>query len=92
MSRSCEHLAHKVIDDLVVNESALAEPLHRNPILVTALNPVIGYLKAADIAKTAYTEKRPIIEVALEKTDLSRSELNALLDPARLTHPHDQHD
>ncbi|WP_037337165.1 class II fumarate hydratase [Saccharospirillum impatiens] len=92
LSRSCEHLAHKVIDDLWVNQDALAEPLHRNPILVTALNPVLGYLKAAEIAKTAYADNRPIIEVALEKTDLSREELESLLDPARLAHPHRQND
>lgn len=92
MSHSCQHLAHKVIDDLRVNDQAMSAPLHRNPILVTALNPVLGYLKAAEIAKTAYAENRPIIEVALEKTDLSRKELETLLDPARLTHPHRQTD
>ncbi|PIQ40076.1 MAG: aspartate ammonia-lyase, partial [Thalassolituus sp. CG17_big_fil_post_rev_8_21_14_2_50_53_8] len=54
-------------------------------ILVTALNPVIGYLKAADIAKQAYKENRPVIDVALEHTDLSREELERLLDPKLLT-------
>ena len=57
----------------------------RNPILVTALNPIIGYEKAAEIAKKAYKEGRPIIEVALEETDLSESRLKKLLDPAKLT-------
>ncbi|WP_127556318.1 class II fumarate hydratase [Saccharospirillum alexandrii] len=92
LSQSCEHLAHKVIDDLKVNHEALSGPLHRNPILVTALNPVLGYLKAAEIAKIAYADNRPIIEVALEKTDLSREELESLLDPARLAHPNRQAD
>jgi len=59
--------------------------LARNPILVTALNPIIGYEKAAEIAKKAYKEGRPIIEVALEETDLSESRLKKLLDPAKLT-------
>lgn len=92
LSRSCEHLAHKVVDDLTVNHEALSGPLHRNPILVTALNPVVGYLKASEIAKTAYADNRPIIDVALEKTDLSREELESLLDPVRLAHPYRQHD
>ncbi|MEP4544532.1 MAG: class II fumarate hydratase [Saccharospirillum sp.] len=92
LSQSCEHLAHKVIDDLKVNHDALSGPLHRNPILVTALNPALGYLKAAEIAKIAYADNRPIIEVALEKTDLSREELESLLDPARLAHPYRQTD
>ncbi len=63
----------------------LEEPLARNPILVTALNAVIGYDAAAAIAKQAYQAGRPIIEVAEEQTDLSRAELERLLDPAALT-------
>src|SRR6202043_3257290 len=57
----------------------------RNPILVTALNPVIGYEKGAAIAKQAYAEGRPIREVAAELTDLPREQLPRLLDPAELT-------
>ena len=59
--------------------------MHRNPILVTALNPIIGYDKAAEIAKSAYQSNRPIIDVAEESTDLSRDELLSLLDPQKLT-------
>lgn len=87
MTTSCEHLAEKAITGLTVNDDALAEPLHRNPILVTALNPVVGYLKAAEIAKRAYQEQRPVAEVAEEMTDLSSEELRKLLDPASLTRP-----
>lgn len=78
-------LADKAIATFKVNESKLKEALARNPILVTALNPIIGYLKAAEIAKTAYKQGRPIIDVALEHTDLSRDQLEALLDPEKLT-------
>ena len=56
-----------------------------NPILVTALNPIIGYAKAADIAKKAYKEGRPVIDVAHEETGLSKSRLKKILDPAKLT-------
>jgi fumarate hydratase class II len=68
-----------------VNRARVAEALERNPILVTALNPVIGYEKGAAIAKKAYAEGRPIREVAEQMTDLSRGELARLLDPAELT-------
>ncbi len=68
-----------------VRTDQIEGPLARNPILVTALNPVIGYLDAARIAKRAYQEGRPILEVALEMTELSREELESLLDPMRLT-------
>ncbi|WP_424991651.1 class II fumarate hydratase [Oceanimonas baumannii] len=73
------------IDGFTLNEAHLNENLARNPILVTALNPVIGYAKAADIAKKAYAENRPIVEVALAETELSEAELRELLDPAALT-------
>jgi fumarate hydratase class II len=78
-------LADKAIKTFKVNEEKLKEALHKNPILVTALNPVIGYSKAAEIAKRAYAENRPIIEIAKEETDLPLEELETLLDPVKLT-------
>lgn len=77
-------LADKAIDGFIVYEENLKKALAMNPILVTALNPVIGYLKAAEIAKTAYREKRAVIEVASEMTDLSREELEKMLNPSHL--------
>jgi len=79
-------LADKAIASFKVNEDKLQEALARNPILVTALNPIVGYMKAAEIAKLAYKEKRPVLDVADEQTDLGREELERLLDPAKLTH------
>ncbi|MFC7419591.1 class II fumarate hydratase [Iodobacter arcticus] len=84
LSNACRLLADKAIASFKVNEDQLQHALARNPILVTALNPLIGYAKAADIAKQAYKEKRPVIDVAVEQTDLSRDELLSLLDPAKL--------
>ena len=78
-------LADKAIAGFTVNTDRLAEAVSRNPILVTALNPVIGYEKGAAIAKKAYAEKRPVREVAAELTDLTDEELDRLLDPAELT-------
>ena len=78
-------LADKAIATFTVRDDKLQEALAKNPVLVTALNPVIGYLKAAEIAKQAYKEGRPIIDVAVEKTDLSREELERHLDPVALT-------
>jgi hypothetical protein len=68
-----------------VREDRVAEALARNPILVTALNPIIGYEKAAAIAKRAYKEQRPVLDVALEDSGLEEAELRRLLDPAALT-------
>ncbi|MBF8660198.1 class II fumarate hydratase [Pseudomonas putida] len=85
MANASRLLADKAIATFKVNEHKLNEALARNPILVTALNPIIGYLKAAEIAKAAYAQGRPIIDVALEHTDLSRDRLQALLNPEKLT-------
>ncbi|KFE55516.1 class II fumarate hydratase [Pseudomonas syringae] len=85
LANSSRLLADKAIATFKVNEAKLKEALSRNPILVTALNPIIGYQKAAEIAKTAYQQGRPIIDVALEHTDLQRSQLETLLDPEKLT-------
>ena len=78
-------LADKSIAGFTVNEEALTDALSRNPILVTALNSVIGYEKGAAVAKKAYAEGLTVIESALELTDLSEEELKKLLDPAQLT-------
>ena len=78
-------LADKAVATFTVNEEQLKLALGRNPILVTALNPIIGYLKAAEIAKKAYTEGRAVLDVAEEETDISRAELEKLLDPTKLT-------
>ena len=81
-------LAKKCIKSFKVNKKSVQENLNRNPILVTALNPIIGYKKAAEIAKKAYQEQRAIIEVAEEMTTIERKELESLLDPKNLIKPY----
>jgi fumarate hydratase class II len=78
-------LAKQCIEGAEPNEARLDEALARNPILVTALNPVIGYERAEAIAKRAYAEGRPVFDVALEMSGLGADELRRLLDPAALT-------
>jgi fumarate hydratase class II len=78
-------LADEAIAGFTVNTGKMNEALGRNPILVTALNAVIGYELGAKIAKKAYAEGRPVKEVAKEMTKLSDKELDRLLDPMALT-------
>jgi len=85
LSNVSRALADSAIAGFKVNTARIAEALDRNPILVTALNPVIGYEKGAAIAKKAYAEGRPILEMAAQMTDLPREQLEKLLDPAELT-------
>ena len=74
-------LTDSAISGFTVPPRRVNEALKRNLNLVTALNPVVGYEKGAEIAKRAYAEGRPVREVALEMTDLSAEELDRLLDP-----------
>lgn len=85
LANSATALADKAIATFEVRQGNLDIALAKNPILVTALNPVIGYLKAAEIAKKAYQQGRAIIDVAEEETELERATLERLLDPAKLT-------
>ena len=85
LSGSMNALAKNAIKTFKVNHKNLEISLSKNPILVTALNPIIGYEKAATIAKKAYKENRSIIDVASEETDLSKAKLKKLLDPAKLS-------
>ncbi len=84
LSGAMNVLTKNAISSFKVNKKNLEVSLSKNPILVTALNPIIGYEKAASIAKKAYKENRPIIDVAAEETDLSKTKLAKLLDPSKL--------
>jgi len=84
MANASQSLADQAIIDMQINTKNLDEALRRNPILVTALNPVLGYEKGAALAKRAYSEGRTLLEVALEDTDLDEITLRRLLDPAAL--------
>ena len=86
LTNAARALADSAIAGFVVNEQKIAAALERNPILITALNSVIGYEKGAKIAKQAYQEGRAVKDVAAEQTDLSKDELTRLLDPRALTH------
>jgi fumarate hydratase class II len=85
LANASRHLADAAIAGFTVNETRVDEALARNPILITALNAEIGYEKGAAIAKQAYKEGRPVLEVAREATGLAEAQLRRLLDPAALT-------
>ncbi len=85
LAKGSRVLADQAIQGFTVNEARIAELVGRNPILVTALNPVIGYEKGAKIAKRSYAEGRLLKDVALEETNLTGEELDRILDPRGLT-------
>jgi fumarate hydratase class II len=85
LAASAHMLGRSAIAGFSVNTRQISAALDRNPMLITALSPVIGYDQAAAIAKRALAEGRPIREVAAEMTDLSAERLARLLDPTALT-------
>tara|TARA_Y100000768_G_C23610028_1_gene510066 strand:- start:314 stop:613 length:300 start_codon:yes stop_codon:yes gene_type:complete len=74
----------ETLDTFKVNHASIKESLDRNPIIITKLNEVIGYDRAAQIVKEAYKTNRPILEVAESMTNLSKAQLQKLLDPKKL--------
>jgi fumarate hydratase class II len=85
LSSAARLLADEAIEGFTVNHDNIEQALAKNPILVTALNRVIGYELGAKIAKRAYAEGRAVIDVASEMTDLSVEDLQRILDPLELT-------
>ncbi|MDP9142953.1 MAG: aspartate ammonia-lyase, partial [Pseudomonadota bacterium] len=84
LSNSSRLLADRAIAGFTVRSARLNEALARNPVLITAANAVIGYERGAAIAKRAYKESRPVLDVAVEDTGLPRAQLARMLDPAAL--------
>ncbi len=80
-------LAEKAVAGLTANAEACREQVERSPSLATALNPLIGYDQAAEIAKRAARERRSVRELAREMTKLPRAEIDQALDPRRQTEP-----
>ncbi|REL33183.1 class II fumarate hydratase [Rhodohalobacter sp. SW132] len=85
LGNAAANFADKSVKGFIVKEEQINQMVGKNPILVTALNPLIGYDKAAKIAKKAYAENRAVLEVAKELTDLSEEELSKALDPLNMT-------
>src|SRR5262249_36002519 len=91
-----QHLLHRVsilfrtkcIDGINVNEKVLARYMEATVGIVTALNPIVGYDKATELAKEAYQSGKGILEIIREKHILTEEQIKELLDPANLTHLH----
>lgn len=85
LANAAANFADKSVSGLVARKDVIEQMVGKNPILVTALNPLIGYDKAAKIAKTAFAENKAVMDVAREMTDLTDEELEKALDPINMT-------
>ena len=84
LTTSTDVFEKKLINDLEANTEKLDENIQKNSILVTALVPVIGYDKSAEVAKEAMSQNKTIKEVLLEKNLISSEELDELLNIEKL--------
>jgi aspartate ammonia-lyase len=78
-------LRTKCVDGITVNEKVLEHYMETTVGIVTALNPILGYEKATELAKEAYASGKGIIEVIREKKILTEAQIADLLDPVKLT-------
>jgi len=85
LSQGTTILVEKVLTGMQFHTAEVAQQVAMNPMLVTALAPIIGYRTAAKIAQEAVSTGRTIEQIAAEKTDLSEEQLRKLLDPLALT-------
>ena len=68
-----------------MNEDVLQDYLEKTIGIVTALNPVIGYEKATELAKEAFDTNKGILQLIREKKILTEDQIQDLLDPVKLT-------
>src|SRR2546423_582639 len=87
LTNMLRQLNEKCVAGVTANEQRCNFYVQATVSLATALNPYIGYAKAAEIAKEAVATGRSIIEIAREKKLLSEQEINEILDPVRMTEP-----
>jgi fumarate hydratase class II len=80
-------LAEKAIQEFDVNEDRVVEFVHKNPIIATVLNPIIGYDKSAEVVKKALNEKKSVRQVVVEMGYLSAEEAEKILNPGLMTRP-----
>jgi fumarate hydratase class II len=87
LAKVSQVFADKAIAGLVVNADTCRGYVEISPSMATALNPLIGYDKAAEIAKRSFKDRRPVRELAREMTKLDPAEIEKALDPRRQTEP-----
>ena len=82
-----ETFVDNCITGITANEERCREHVENSVGIVTTLAPIIGYQQAADIAKKALAQNRPVREVILDEKILSPEEIDRILDPVSMTEP-----
>ena len=85
LTNAMRTLRLKCVDGITVNEDTLEHYIQRTVGIVTALNPVIGYDRATELAAEAYRTNKGILEIIREKKILSEEQISEILNPEALT-------
>jgi len=89
LGRACRTLVRRCIDGITANREHCRQLVENSIGLVTALNPILGYDKATEIAEEALRTGKSVVEVVLEKRYLSREQLEQVLSPQKMIRPKD---
>jgi len=87
LSHASRTFAERCVQGIAVNEAQLSENLQRSLMLVTALNPHIGYDRASKVAKRAFTEGKTLREIVLDEGLMDAEAVDSALDPAKMLGP-----
>ncbi|MGD0932053.1 MAG: aspartate ammonia-lyase [Candidatus Korobacteraceae bacterium] len=87
MTNMLRQLTDFCVKGITVNQQRTDYYVQSTVSLATALNPYIGYAKAAEIAKESVKTGKSIIEIARQRGDLTEEQIKEILDPARMTEP-----
>ena len=85
LTNAMRTLREKCVDGITVNRDTLEAYIQRTVGIVTALNPVIGYDRATELAAEAYRTNKGILEIVREQKILTEAQIEEILDPAALT-------
>ena len=87
LKNTCRVVAQRCVAGITANRETCERYAYRTPSIATALNPVIGYARAAEIVKKSLASGKSIPEICLEEKVLTQKELDQILDPRRMTEP-----
>jgi aspartate ammonia-lyase len=88
LAAGCRTLAERCVRGISADPVRARRLLDESTALVTALNPVIGYARASEVAQEALRSGRRVYDLVLEKRWMTREQIDALLSPEALTRPH----
>jgi aspartate ammonia-lyase len=88
LAAACRTLGERCVRGITANRERARQMMEASPSLVTALNPVLGYARASEIAKEALATGKRVYDLVLEKKLMSKEDLDAMMRPEVLTQPH----